>query len=97
MEKRFWLYIVTDKPYGTIYVGVTNDLCRRVYEHREGLYEGFSKKYGLKTLVYYEEYPTMLNAIEREKKLKKWKRDWKMNLIKPFNPTWKDLYETLNQ
>ena len=94
-EKRFWVYIVTDKPYGTLYIGVTNDLARRVYEHREGLVDGFTKKYGLKRLVYYEEYPTPVEAIEREKKLKKWKRDWKKQLIEKFNPTWRDLYVDL--
>jgi putative endonuclease len=97
MEKCFWVYIVTDKPYGTLYTGFSSDLSRRTYEHRQGLYEGFSKKYGLKKLVYYEEYPTALDAIAREKKLKGWKREWKINLIKSFNPEWQDLYESFNQ
>ena len=96
-EKRFWVYIVGDKPYGTLYIGVTNNLARRVWEHREGLYEGFSKKYALKCLFYYEEYPTAAEAIEREKVLKKWKRDWKKQLIEKLNPVWDDLYDKLNQ
>lgn len=98
MEKRYWVYIVADKPYGTLYVGVTSDLSRRIYEHKNGLYKGFTKKYGLAMLVYYEEFPTALEAIHREKCIKKWKRDWKIkNLIHVQNREWKDLYETYNQ
>ena len=67
VNKRSWVYIVTDKPYGTLYIGVTNDLARRTYEHKNHLYKGFTKRYGLHALVYYEEYPTMLDAIRREK------------------------------
>lgn len=96
MEKRFWVYILADEPYGTLYVGITNDLVRRSWEHREGLYKGHSKKYGIKQLVYYEEYPTAMDAITREKKLKKWRRDWKKQLINDFNPRWQDLYEQLS-
>jgi len=95
MIRRFWIYILSDKPYGTLYIGITNDLARRSYEHRHGLYPGFTKRYGLKTLVYYEEYPTALEAIAREKELKKWKREWKIDLVKTLNPTWRDLYEDL--
>ena len=95
MEKRFWVYMVTDKPYGTLYVGVTNDLARRAFEHREGIYEGFSKRYGLKMLVWYEEFSTAEEAISYEKRIKKWKRDWKKQLIEKFNPTWRDFFETL--
>jgi putative endonuclease len=97
MEKCFWVYIITDKPYGTLYTGVTNDLCRRDYEHKNGIYKGFSKKYGLKTLVYYEEYPTALEAIHREKCIKKWNRDWKKQIIERFNPKWRDLAEDFNK
>ena len=75
MRGRYWVYIITDKPYGTLYTGVTGDLFRRSYEHREGLYKGFTKKYGLKMLVWYEEFPEITDAIAREKQLKKWKRD----------------------
>jgi putative endonuclease len=95
MSKRFWVYIVTDKPYGTLYVGMTNNIARRAYEHREGLYEGFTKKYGLKMLVWYEEFPTAMTAISFEKQIKKWKRDWKKQLIEKLNSTWRDLYEEL--
>ncbi len=97
MEKHFWVYIVTDKPYGTLYTGVTNDLARRAWEHREGMYKGFTKKYGLKCLVFYEEYPTALEAIAREKAIKKWKRDWKKQLIETINLGWRDLYEDLQK
>ena len=96
MRGRYWVYIVTDGPYGTLYIGFTGDLFRRSYEHREGLHEGHAKKYGLKILVWYEEYKDVEAAIAREKQLKKWKRDWKINLIKKFNPTWRDLYDDLN-
>ena len=93
MEKRFWVYIVTDKPYGTLYVGVTNNIQRRMHEHKEGLVAGFTKKYGLKTLVCYEEYPTAESAIHREKCIKAWKRDWKTRLIAERNARWRDLAE----
>ena len=95
MERSYWVYIVTDKPYGTLYVGVTNDLARRVQEHRDGIADGFTKKYGLKTLVYCEEYSTAGEAIQREKRFKKWNREWKIHRIKQLNPTWKDLYDGL--
>ena len=95
MREGFWVYIVADKPFGTLYVGVTNDLARRAGEHREGRFKGFTQKYGLKTLVYCEEYATAWEAIAREKRIKKWKREWKLHRIKLVNPTWKDLYETI--
>ncbi len=95
MEKNFFVYLVADKPYGTLYVGVTNDLARRIWEHREGLYKGFTKRYGLRLLVYYEVYPTAMDAIRREKAIKKWKRDWKKQAIEKTNPTWRDLYADL--
>ncbi len=91
MEKHFWVYIVTDKPYGTLYAGVTNDLRRRDYEHKNGLYKGFTKRYGLKMLVYYEEYQWIQDAIAREKQLKNWKREWKIELIRKENPGLVDL------
>lgn len=96
MERRFWVYILSDEPYGTLYIGFTSSLPHRVYQHREGLLDGHTKKHGIKKLVYYEEYPTAEEGIMREKKLKKWKRDWKIELIKKFNPTWRDLYDDLN-
>jgi putative endonuclease len=80
---------------GTLYIGVTPDLLKRVYEHREGLVDGFTKKYGVKTLVYYEEHGDIRDAIEREKRLKAWKRNWKIRIIEETNPTWKDLYDEL--
>ncbi|MDE1900285.1 MAG: GIY-YIG nuclease family protein [Alphaproteobacteria bacterium] len=95
MEKSYWVYIVTDKPFGTIYVGVTNDIVRRADEHRRGLVKGFTRKYGLKKLVYCEEYATAMEAIEREHQIKHWNREWKIHRIKQQNPTWRDLYETI--
>ena len=97
MYKRYWVYIITDKPYGTLYTGVTGDLFRRSYEHHESLYKGFAKKYRLKMLVWYEEYPEIADAIAREKQLKKWKRNWKIDLIQALNPRWRDLFEDLNK
>jgi putative endonuclease len=97
MEKRFWVYIITDKPYGTLYIGFTNNLPRRIYEHKNGLYEGFSKKYGLKMLVWYEEYPTAEEGIQREKQIKYWNREWKINnLIHVQNRKWRDMAEDFN-
>ncbi|MDD3181395.1 MAG: GIY-YIG nuclease family protein [Alphaproteobacteria bacterium] len=93
MEKRYWVYIITDKPYGTLYVGVTNDLARRIWEHKTGMYVGFSKRYGLKLLVYHEEYARIEEAIQREKQIKKWRRDWKIDLIHKVNHRWKDCGE----
>ena len=93
--KGGWVYIVTNKPNGTLYVGVTADIARRTWEHREGVVEGFSKRYGLKRLVYYERHDTIADAIRREKRMKSWPRQWKINLIRELNPAWKDLYETL--
>ncbi len=92
MEKRYFVYIVTDKPYGTLYTGITGYLPRRAHQHREGSIEGFTKKSGLHILVYYEEHPTARDAIRREKQIKKWNRRWKIELIEKFNPTWRDLY-----
>ena len=93
MRKEFFVYIVTNKPNGILYIGVTNDLVRRVSEHREGLVDGFTKRYGLKCLVYYEEYSDIREAIAREKRIKTWLRAWKVRLIKGMNPEWRDLTE----
>ena len=87
-----WLYILTNKPGGTLYVGVTNDLVRRVFEHREGSAEAFTKRYGVTKLVYYEQHETVPLAIQREKNIKHWSREWKIDLIVSFNPEWRDLY-----
>ena len=91
----FYVYIITNKAFGTLYIGVTNDLVRRVYEHREKLIPGFSKDYGLNRLVYYEVHETIENAIKREKQMKEWNRNWKLRQIMDMNPDWKDLYEDI--
>ena len=87
-----WLYILASKPGGTLYVGVTNDLIRRVFEHRQGLVEGFTKRHNVKMLVYYERHETVPLAIQREKNIKHWSREWKIDLIVSLNPEWRDLY-----
>jgi putative endonuclease len=93
MEKHFFVYILASKPWGTLYVGVTSNLKARAYQHRKGLIEGFTKRYGVKNLVYFEEHATAPAAIHREKRLKKWPRAWKINLTRTDNPDWKDLAE----
>jgi len=91
-----WVYIMASRPYETLYVGVTSDLARRAYEHREGVIPGFTNQYGVKHLVWYERHETMPLAIEREKRIKRWRREWKFELIETLNPEWRDLYEDLN-
>jgi putative endonuclease len=86
---------MANRKYGTLYVGVTNDIIRRAWEHREGLVAGFTKTYGLKLLVYFEEFQSISDAIHREKRLKHWNRAWKVALIEEMNPEWEDLYLTL--
>ena len=93
--KKYYVYILASKRNGTLYIGVTNDLMRRVYEHKNDLIDGFTKKYGVHSLVYYEQYDEVVNAIQREKRLKKWNRQWKIELIEKENPEWKDLYMQL--
>ena len=93
--KTYYVYILANKRNGTLYIGVTNDLIRRVYEHKNNLVEGFTKRYFVHRLVYYEETGDINGAIKREKQLKKWNRKWKLELIEKKNPNWKDLYETL--
>ena len=88
-----WVYIVTSRPNGTLYVGVTDDLVRRVWEHREGLIDGFSKRYGLKRLVHFERYADIRDARRREQNIKHYPRAWKVRLILLNNPGWDDLYE----
>jgi putative endonuclease len=90
-----WVYVMTNKPNGTLYVGVTSDLARRVWEHREGMADGFTRKYGLKRLVYAEPHEEMHAAIQREKNLKHWSRAWKVRLILDANPNRDDLYRQL--
>ncbi len=88
-----WTYILTNKRNGTLYIGVTNDLVRRVYEHREGLHPGFTRRYGLKMLVHAEPHDDIRLALQREKTLKHWPRAWKITLIEKGNPDWRDLYD----
>jgi len=90
-----WLYFMTNRRNGILYAGVTNNLPRRAYEHRAGLIGGFTKRYGLKMLVYYEYFDDIRHAIQREKTVKHWPRDWKVRLIHATNPIWDDLYDTL--
>ncbi|MBP7336967.1 GIY-YIG nuclease family protein [Niveispirillum sp.] len=90
-----YVYILASARNGTLYIGVTSDIGRRVWEHREGLVEGFAKRYGIKTLVYYEAFERIDDAIHREKRLKKWNRAWKLELIESSNPDWNDLSSTL--
>jgi putative endonuclease len=97
MQKGGWVYIMSNKRSGTLYLGVTSSLSRRVWQHREALLEGFTKTYGLKRLVYYEWFDDIRNAIQRERNMKHWSRAWKVRLIHDMNPEWDDLYETLNQ
>ena len=89
--KTYYVYILASKRNGTMYVGMTNDLTRRVYEHKSGLIEGFTKKYIVDKLVYFESTADVNEAILREKRLKKWKRQWKIELIEKSNPDWRDL------
>jgi putative endonuclease len=90
-----YVYILASKPYGTLYIGVTNNLARRVYEHRKGTASQFTKRYGVTRLVWFEAHETVPHAIQRETSLKRWKRDWKIDLVNALNPEWRDLYETL--
>ena len=85
------VYILADKPYGTLYVGVTSNLAQRIEAHRNGTVDGFTKQYSVYTLVYFEVHEVMYEAIQREKRLKKWNRAWKIRLIEETNPEWKDL------
>jgi putative endonuclease len=91
-----WVYIMTNRPNGTLYVGVTNVIGRRAFEHRSGLIDGFTKRYGLKRLVYMERYEDIGSAIQRERNMKHWPRAWKVRLILDANPDWRDLYDELN-
>ena len=93
--KSYYSYILASKPYGTLYNGVTDDLVRRVWVHKNDLGEGFTKRYGVHTLVYYEQCGSIEGVIKREKQIKKWKRRWKLELIEKMNPDWKDLYDEI--
>ena len=93
--KQYYVYIMASKRNGTLYIGTTNNLLRRVQEHKEDMHEGFTKKYQVHTLVWYDSTPYHLGAIQREKQMKAWKRKWKLELIEKNNPEWRDLYDEL--
>jgi len=92
-ETAFYVYLLASRKHGTLYLGVTRDLIRRVYEHKTAAAPGFTSRYGVKRLVWFEVYSDAISAISREKELKKWRRDWKIRLIEESNPDWLDLYE----
>ncbi len=95
--KNGYVYIVTNKPFGTLYIGVTSNLIKRIWEHKEKRIEGFTKRYGLDLLVYYEMHEQIESAINREKQMKEWNRNWKLRQIMEMNPDWKDLYNEIAQ
>ena len=95
MLKSYYVYIMASGRNGTLYVGVTNDLLRRVYEHKNGTSDGFTKKYGVNRLVWFDETPDVAAAIQREKTIKRWPRAYKLNVIEEMNPQWRDLYEDI--
>ena len=95
MERHYFVYILTNKAYGTLYVGITNDLVRRAWEHRNDFVEGFTRAHQLHRLVWYQAHEDVREAIAQEKRIKKWHRDWKVNLIQAKNPAWNDLYEEI--
>ncbi|MDD3773904.1 MAG: GIY-YIG nuclease family protein [Patescibacteria group bacterium] len=95
MNKNYYVYIITNRWNTIFYIGVTNNLIRRIYEHKNKLIKGFTKKYNIIKLVYYEQFSDPENAVKREKQLKNWHRDWKINLIKKNNPDFKDLYSEI--
>lgn len=93
MEQGGFVYIMASRRNGTIYIGATSDLPKRAWEHREGIIEGFTKKYGCKLLVWFEQHATIEAAITRERQMKEWKRAWKLRVIEEKNPNWDDLFE----
>lgn len=95
MTQQYYVYILAGKINGTLYIGVTNNLVKRVYEHKQNYVEGFTKQFGVHTLVYFETHSDINEALKREKQLKKWNRKWKINLIEKDNPKWEDLYKTI--
>jgi putative endonuclease len=95
MEKKFYVYIMASRRDGALYIGVTSHLVKRVYEHKEGVVEGHTKKYNIKNLVYFEVHDTAETAILRETQMKAWKRQWKVELIEKENPEWRDLYDEI--
>ena len=95
MKKQLAIYILASKHNGTLYIGVTSDLVKRIWEHKNNLVEGFTKRYNVHRLVWYELHESMESAITREKRLKNWKRKWKLELIESSNPKWLDLYRRI--
>jgi putative endonuclease len=96
MNKQYYVYIMTNKKNGTLYIGVTSNLIKRLWDHKNKTTKGFTSKYNLTRLVYYEIHESIENAIKREKRLKLWLRQWKISLIEKENPKWEDLYDTLH-
>jgi len=95
MSQQYYVYLLTTRNGGPLYCGVTNDLVRRVWEHREGFVAGYTRKYNVKKLVWYEVHSSPIEAITREKQIKKWNRAWKVEMIDRFNPVWKDLFDDI--
>jgi putative endonuclease len=95
LNDRYYVYILASQRNGTLYVGVTNDLARRMTAHKSGLVPGFTKQYGVNQLVYFEEHPSILEAREREYRMKRWQRVWKLELIEKLNPDWRDLSDEI--
>ena len=93
----YWVCILASAKHGTLYIGITNDLVRRVYQHKNKIIKGFTSQYDVHLLVWYEAYDDPTSAIEREKELKKWRREWKINLIEQDNPNWNDLYDEITR
>jgi putative endonuclease len=93
---QYFVYMLASKRNGTLYIGVTNNLLKRVHQHKNDVTEGFTRKYNVHSLVYYEVFNRIQDAITREKQMKKWKRQWKMELIEKSNPNWEDLFESLS-
>jgi len=93
--KQYYVYILASEKNGTLYIGVTSDLVKRIYEHKQKLIDGFTKEYNVQALVYYEQHNEIEEAILREKQMKKWNRKWKIKLIEENNPEWKDLHDEI--
>jgi putative endonuclease len=93
--KRFYVYILVSQHYGTLYIGMISNLTQRVYQHKNKMVEGFTKQYDVSMLVYYEQHETFESAVTREKQIKAWKRQWKINLIEKENPHWEDFYKNI--
>ena len=97
MHKYFYVYIMTNKKNGTLYIGITSNIVKRVWEHKQKFIDGFTKKYKIDKLVYFEQFVDSINAIKREKRLKKYNRKWKLDLIGEQNPQWNDLFTKITQ